>query len=51
MCDCRSIPKRQADIFTPERFGAMRLLDDPLKLILPLTLIAEAITAAQKKNR
>ena len=34
-----------------ERFGAMRLLDDPLKLILPLTLIAEAITAAQKKIR
>ena len=32
-----------------ERFGAIRLLDDPLKLILPLTLIAEAITVAQKK--
>ena len=27
-----------------ERFGAMRLLDDPLKLILPLTVTAEAIT-------
>jgi GNAT superfamily N-acetyltransferase len=27
-----------------ERFGAMRLLDDPLKLILPLKTIAEALT-------
>ncbi len=26
-----------------ERFGAMRLLDDPLKLILPLKTIAEAL--------
>jgi GNAT superfamily N-acetyltransferase len=26
-----------------ERFGALRLLDDPLKLILPLATIAEAI--------
>jgi hypothetical protein len=34
-----------------ERFSAIRLLDDPLKLILPLTVIAEAITAAQKKIR
>jgi hypothetical protein len=25
-----------------ERFGAIRLLDDPLKLILPLAAIAEA---------
>jgi GNAT superfamily N-acetyltransferase len=29
-----------------ERFGAMRLLDDPLKLVLPLSVIAEAIAAA-----
>ena len=34
-----------------KRFGAIGLLDDPLKLILPLTVIAEAITAAQKKLR
>jgi GNAT superfamily N-acetyltransferase len=26
-----------------ERFGALRLLDDPLKLILPLSVIADAI--------
>ena len=26
-----------------ERFGAVRLLDDPLKLILPLAVIAEAL--------
>jgi hypothetical protein len=26
-----------------ERFGAMQLLDDPLKLVLPLTTIAEAV--------
>lgn len=32
-----------------ERFGALRLLDDPLKLVLPLSVIAEAIAAAQKK--
>ena len=29
------------------RFGALALLDDPLKLILPLATIAEAITAAR----
>ena len=34
-----------------ERYGAVRLLDDQLKLILPLTVIAEAITAAKKKVR
>lgn len=33
-----------------ERFGAARLLDDPLKLILPLAVIAEAIAAAEKKR-
>jgi GNAT superfamily N-acetyltransferase len=31
-----------------ERFGALSLLDDPLKLILPLAVIANAITAARK---
>ncbi len=34
-----------------QRFGAMRLLDDPLKLVLPLSIIADAIVAAQKKGR
>jgi len=34
-----------------ERFGAMRLLDDPFKLVLPLSVIADAIAAAQKKGR
>jgi GNAT superfamily N-acetyltransferase len=29
-----------------ERFGALALLDDPLKLILPLSVIAEALSAA-----
>jgi GNAT superfamily N-acetyltransferase len=33
-----------------ERFGAMRLLDDRLKLILPLRVIADTIAAAQKKR-
>jgi hypothetical protein len=28
-----------------ERFGAMRLLDDPLHLMLPLATLAAAITA------
>ncbi|MFN0313675.1 MAG: GNAT family N-acetyltransferase [Burkholderiales bacterium] len=31
------------------RFGAVSLLDDPLKLILPLRVIAEAIKAAEKR--
>ncbi len=31
-----------------ERFGALRLLDDPLKLILPPSIIAEAITMTGK---
>jgi GNAT superfamily N-acetyltransferase len=30
-----------------KRFGAMRLLDDPLKLILPLNVIAHVIAATQ----
>jgi GNAT superfamily N-acetyltransferase len=34
-----------------ERFGALALLDDPLKLILPLRTIAEAIAAAGKRRR
>ena len=29
-----------------ERFGALSLLDDPLKLILPLTVIADAMGTA-----
>jgi GNAT superfamily N-acetyltransferase len=33
-----------------ERFGAARLLDDPLKLILPLTIIADAVVAAEKER-
>jgi GNAT superfamily N-acetyltransferase len=33
-----------------EQFGAMRLLDDPFKLILPLNVIAHVIAAAQKKS-
>jgi len=34
-----------------ERFGAVRLLDDSLKLVVPLTTIAAAITAAGSKRR
>ena len=34
-----------------ERFGALTLRDDPLKLILPLGVIADAITAAGKRRR
>jgi GNAT superfamily N-acetyltransferase len=30
-----------------ERFGAVRLLDDPLKLILPLKTIADALVSAR----
>jgi len=32
-----------------ERFGSLPLLDDPLKLILPLSVIADAIKAAGKR--
>jgi hypothetical protein len=32
-----------------ERFGAMKLLDDRLKLILPLTVIARALATAGRK--
>jgi hypothetical protein len=34
-----------------ERFGAIRLLDDPLKLILPLGTIADAVAAAERKGK
>jgi hypothetical protein len=34
-----------------ERFGARQLLDDPLKLILPLTVVAAAIAAAEGDAR
>jgi GNAT superfamily N-acetyltransferase len=33
-----------------ERFGALRLLDDPLKLVLPLSFVAAAIATAGKKR-
>lgn len=33
-----------------KRFGAMPLLDDPLKLILPLRLIADAVRAEGKRR-
>ncbi len=31
-----------------ERFGALRLLDDPLRLVLPLKTITEALATAEK---
>jgi GNAT superfamily N-acetyltransferase len=34
-----------------ERFGALALLDDPLKLVLPLGVIADAIAAAGKRRK
>jgi len=34
-----------------ERFGTLALLDDPLKLILPLDTIAEAIESAGNRRR
>lgn len=34
-----------------ERFGAQPLLDDPLKLILPLSVIADAIKTAGKRRK
>ena len=33
-----------------ERFGALYLLDDPLKLILPLSVVADAITTAARRR-
>ena len=34
-----------------QRFGALALLDDPRKLILPLAVIAEAIRIAGRRGR
>jgi len=34
-----------------ERFGALMLLDDPLKLVLPLAVVAAAIAAARRRRR
>ena len=34
-----------------KRFGASRLLDDPLKLVLPLGTITEAIAVAERKGK
>ena len=34
-----------------QRFGTLTLLDDPLKLILPLEVIAVAITVAEKDRK
>ena len=34
-----------------ERFGALPLLDDPLKLILPLVVVADAIETAGMRRR
>jgi hypothetical protein len=34
-----------------ERFGALALLGDPRKLILPLAVIAEAIAAAERRRK
>jgi GNAT superfamily N-acetyltransferase len=34
-----------------ERFGALALLDDPLKLILPLDIVADAIASGRKHRR
>ncbi len=33
-----------------QRFGAVSLLDDPLKLILPLSVIAEALASASTQG-
>jgi len=33
-----------------QRFGALRLLDDPLKLVLPLTVIAAALRTAARRR-
>jgi GNAT superfamily N-acetyltransferase len=34
-----------------ERFGALRLLDDPLELVLPLGTVAAAVAAAQRQRK
>lgn len=33
-----------------ERFGALKLLDNPLKLILPLSVIADAVNTVGKRR-
>ena len=33
-----------------DRFGALRLLDDPLELVLPLSTVAAAVAAAQRER-
>jgi len=33
-----------------ESFGAVQLLDDPLKLILPLRVIADTVKAVEKRD-
>lgn len=33
-----------------QRFGAQALLDDPLKLILPLSVVAQAVTSAGRRR-
>ena len=34
-----------------ERFGALRLLDDPLELVLPLRTVADALAATHRRRR
>lgn len=34
-----------------ERFGALRLLDDPLELVLPLDTVAAAVAAVQRERK
>jgi len=34
-----------------ERFGALRLLDDPFQLVLPLATVAAAVVGAQKQRK
>jgi GNAT superfamily N-acetyltransferase len=34
-----------------ERFGAVALLDDPMKLVLPLSVVADALKTASKRTR
>jgi GNAT superfamily N-acetyltransferase len=43
--------KDQAAAQWYERFGAMPLLDDPLKLILPFGAMIDAIAAAERRRR
>lgn len=34
-----------------ERFGALRLLDDPFELVLPLATVAAAVSAAERQRK